>query len=657
MSSEPSKKEAHGDRQVVGPRGRVVQERVPGRRAAVHPALVPRGQRARRAHGALQPLRRPQDRLGPRRRHHRVHPLVRASTRRSRASLPRVFGSNLTILENNAMQSTASTAGYRRATVIHVGHLGDAHGAAATTCRWLTLMGWTLLHGRARHRHGHPDEAADDQHRAAPLPLGHRRRRDAASRSTARATRRSEKARSLFTAMGLGAVVAWLRDAHAAAGHPDPRSPHEAQQDPGAHSPSRASSSAASPSPSSPSRFEGSLIMIAGGRPDRPAHDGQHAHRRAPQLRRPRAHGARRTAPSRRTSIADGARGTGLPHHRLVQPVARRRAHGHLAACSRSPSSGAPCSRAFSGFGKLFGGKKAETAHASKTDEDARGRARRARQDRGAHVLVRRRHGLLDGGPRRHRLLRVRASVPGSASWPSCSPSCSSIVACRATGETDITPVGAMGKITQLTYGILAPANVITNLMTASITAGAAGTSADLAHRSQERLPPRRQPAQAVPRAALRHARRHAGRRSRRSTCWCPRPRCSGTDRFPAPAAQVWKGVAEVLANGVESLHPWARWGMVIGGAHRHRPAAARAGVPEAQEVDPERDGHRPLARHPVLQLDVHVHRRADRVRCGRSCNEESAETYTVPVASGIIAGESLLGVAVALLSAGGYLE
>ena len=37
--------------------------------------------------------------------------------------------------------------------------------------------------------------------------------------------------------------------------------------------------------------------------------------------------------------------------------------------------------------------------------------------------------------------------------------------------------------------------------------------------------------------------------------------------------------------------------------------------------------------------------------------NEESAEKYTVAVASGIIAGESLLGVAVALLSASGYLE
>jgi uncharacterized oligopeptide transporter (OPT) family protein len=37
--------------------------------------------------------------------------------------------------------------------------------------------------------------------------------------------------------------------------------------------------------------------------------------------------------------------------------------------------------------------------------------------------------------------------------------------------------------------------------------------------------------------------------------------------------------------------------------------------------------------------------------------NEQSAERYIIPVASGIIAGESLLGVAVALMAATGLLE
>ncbi len=55
-----------------------------------------------------------------------------------------------------------------------------------------------------------------------------------------------------------------------------------------------------------------------------------------------------------------------------------------------------------------------------------------------------------------------------------------SLVACRATGETDITPIGAMGKVTQLFYGVTIQGNPVANLMTAGVTAGAAGASADL---------------------------------------------------------------------------------------------------------------------------------------------------------------------------------
>src|SRR5882724_4195637 len=54
------------------------------------------------------------------------------------------------------------------------------------------------------------------------------------------------------------------------------------------------------------------------------------------------------------------------------------------------------------------------------------------------------------------------------------------LVACRVTGETDTTPVGAMGKITQLTFGALRPGNTSVNLMSANVTAAAASSSADL---------------------------------------------------------------------------------------------------------------------------------------------------------------------------------
>ncbi|MBK9281411.1 MAG: OPT/YSL family transporter [Candidatus Obscuribacter sp.] len=54
------------------------------------------------------------------------------------------------------------------------------------------------------------------------------------------------------------------------------------------------------------------------------------------------------------------------------------------------------------------------------------------------------------------------------------------LVACRATGETDVTPMSAMCKITQLTVALMAPKNVVTNLMAASVTANIASSSADL---------------------------------------------------------------------------------------------------------------------------------------------------------------------------------
>ena len=47
---------------------------------------------------------------------------------------------------------------------------------------------------------------------------------------------------------------------------------------------------------------------------------------------------------------------------------------------------------------------------------------------------------------------------------------CTNFIAVNSTGLTSITPTGALGKLTQLTYGLLAPGNVTTNLMAAGIT-------------------------------------------------------------------------------------------------------------------------------------------------------------------------------------------
>src|SRR5882724_2117246 len=57
-----------------------------------------------------------------------------------------------------------------------------------------------------------------------------------------------------------------------------------------------------------------------------------------------------------------------------------------------------------------------------------------------------------------------------------------SLVACRATGETDTTPIGAMGKVMQLLFAILpgSQGNITHNLVSAGIAANSASSSADL---------------------------------------------------------------------------------------------------------------------------------------------------------------------------------
>lgn len=55
-----------------------------------------------------------------------------------------------------------------------------------------------------------------------------------------------------------------------------------------------------------------------------------------------------------------------------------------------------------------------------------------------------------------------------------------SYVAVRCAGETDINPVGPMGKIVQLVFAVVAPGETVANLMAAAVSCGAAGQAGDL---------------------------------------------------------------------------------------------------------------------------------------------------------------------------------
>jgi OPT family oligopeptide transporter len=225
------------------------------------------------------------------------------------------------------------------------------------------------------------------------------------------------------------------------------------------------------------------------------------------------------------------------------------------------------------------------------------------------------------------------------------------IVACRATGESDITPMGAMGKVTQLSFGALAPANVATNLMTAAVTAGAASASADLLTDLKSGYllgaNPRKQ-------FIAQFLGIFAGTLVVVPAFYILVPTASslGTDQWPAPAAQTWKAVADLLANGVHALHPTAQIGIICGGTFGVLLTLLDSFVsPKVKRYVPSATGLGLSFVIPFFNSLGMFLGALLALLLGKS-KPKTAETYIVPVASGIIAGESIMGVVVALLSA-----
>jgi OPT family oligopeptide transporter len=221
------------------------------------------------------------------------------------------------------------------------------------------------------------------------------------------------------------------------------------------------------------------------------------------------------------------------------------------------------------------------------------------------------------------------------------------LVACRVTGETDTTPVGAMGKITQLVFGAMSPGNVNVNLMSAAVTAAAASSSADLltdlksgyllgAH-------PRRQfiaqfagifVGTLVSVLAFR--------------LLVPDASALGSDQFPAPAAQTWRAVALALSHGIFALGPVKMWSLVGGALVGVVLSVLPQLFPARRHLIPSPAGfglawtfhwYYGLLFFAGGALGWWVERR----------HPQWAEEFTFPVASGWIAGESLMGVALVM--------
>ncbi|MBI3073245.1 MAG: OPT/YSL family transporter [Deltaproteobacteria bacterium] len=140
------------------------------------------------------------------------------------------------------------------------------------------------------------------------------------------------------------------------------------------------------------------------------------------------------------------------------------------------------------------------------------------------------------------------------------------LIAVNSTALTSITPTGALGKLTQLTYGVLAPGNVTTNLMTASITGEVAGNASNLLMDIKPGYMLGGKPRQ----QAIGHflgivAGAFAAVPIFYLVFLKNGPSGLATEQYPMPGVVIWKSVSEVLTKGLSNLEVSARWAALAG--------------------------------------------------------------------------------------------
>jgi uncharacterized oligopeptide transporter (OPT) family protein len=228
-------------------------------------------------------------------------------------------------------------------------------------------------------------------------------------------------------------------------------------------------------------------------------------------------------------------------------------------------------------------------------------------------------------------------------------------VCARAGAETGINPIGPMGKVTQLIYGVVAPGSIPTNLMTAGVTAGAACSCSDtvgnLKVGHMVGANPRKQFI-----AQLFGVLAGAFLAVPAYFILVPDANALGGEKFPAPSALVWMGVAKVLSQGLNTLPRSAVMAMVVA-------FVAGVAIVVVDKVFPKLKPYTPSPAALGIALTIPAYNAfsmflgAFIVWILERRAPKWNETYTVPLASGGIAGESIMGVILAVLQAVGIIH
>ncbi len=219
-------------------------------------------------------------------------------------------------------------------------------------------------------------------------------------------------------------------------------------------------------------------------------------------------------------------------------------------------------------------------------------------------------------------------------------------VAARVTGETDVTPTKALGPVTQMIYGVITPGNLTGNIMSANVTGGIGLHAADLLTTLKTGWLLGARPRHQVYAQLFGVL---AGAAIIVPLFYLVVPVAQlGTDEWPAPSALVWANVSKAFVNGVGALPYSAQIAIAIGVAagvgltllDKAAPRAVRAYLPSPSAIGiamvvPWSNSLAFFLGTAVAELIRRRFRRFD--------------PYTVPVASGLIAGESLVAIAITI--------
>ena len=223
-----------------------------------------------------------------------------------------------------------------------------------------------------------------------------------------------------------------------------------------------------------------------------------------------------------------------------------------------------------------------------------------------------------------------------------------SLVASRATGETDTTPIGAMGKVMQLMFAALAPKNIAANLASAGIAANSASSSADLLTDLKTGYllgaNPRKQ-------FLAQFFGVFFGTVAIVPIWYLMVPTREKLETFALPSTRSWEAVARVLTKGIGELPQSAVYAILIGASIGILlPLIERALPPKARKFMPSATGIG-LAWVMPFQNAFSFFVGAVIALLWSGAHKKSYEKFNVATASGLIAGESLMAAALAIIA------